>query len=221
MRPLLISASILSSDFSRLGEEIRAVDAAGADVIHLDVMDGAFVPNLTFGAPLVKAVRKVTDKPFDVHAMIADPGRFVEDFAAAGTNLLTVHVEACTHLQRVLASIREAGMRAGVAVNPATPINFLQYVLDDVDHVLLMTVNPGFSGQKFLHSVMRKVRQVRDILGQREVDVAVDGGVSPETAPLCREAGANVMIAASAIFGHDDYARAIADLRGGDSPESA
>ncbi len=209
-----VSASILSADFARLGEEIEAVDKAGADVIHLDVMDGMFVPNITFGPPLIKAVRKHTRLPFDVHAMIEDPGRYVEAFAEAGTNLLTVHVEACVHLQRVLTQIREAGMRAGVAVNPATPINFLQYVLDDVDHVLLMTVNPGYSGQKYLGSVMRKVRQVRDILGDRPVDVAVDGGVSPKTAPECREAGANVMIAASAIFGHEDYRQAIAELRG-------
>lgn len=214
MREILVSASILSADFGRMDEEIRAVDAAGADVIHLDVMDGMFVPNITFGPPLINQWRTCTSKPFDVHAMIEDPGRYVHAFADAGTNLLTVHVEACTHLQRVLASIREAGMRAGVAVNPATPINFLQYVLDDVDHVLLMTVNPGFSGQKFLSSVMRKVRQVRDILGERPVDVAVDGGVSPQTAPFCREAGANVMIAASAIFGHQDYATAIGQLRG-------
>lgn len=209
-----VSASILSADFARLGEEIEAVDKAGADVIHLDVMDGMFVPNITFGPPLIKAVRKHTRLPFDVHAMIEDPGRYVEAFAEAGTNLLTVHVEACVHLQRVLTQIREAGMRAGVAVNPATPINFLQYVLDDVDHVLLMTVNPGYSGQKYLGSVMRKVRQVRDILGDRPVDVAVDGGVSPKTAPECREAGANVMIAASAIFGREDYRQAIAELRG-------
>lgn len=196
-----------------MDEEIRAVDAAGADVIHLDVMDGAFVPNITFGPPLINQWRSSTSKPFDVHAMIEDPGRYVQAFADAGANLLTVHVEACTHLQRVLHSIREAGMRAGVAVNPATPINFLQYVLEDVDHVLLMTVNPGFSGQKFLSSVMRKVRQVRDILGDRPVDVGVDGGVSPKTAPFCKEAGANVMIAASAIFGHEDYGQAIRELR--------
>ncbi|GMU51345.1 MAG: ribulose-phosphate 3-epimerase [Candidatus Xenobia bacterium] len=214
MRPLQVSASILSADFARMGEEVQAVDAAGADVIHLDVMDGAFVPNLTFGAVLVKALRPVTDKPFDVHAMVADPGRFVEPFAQAGAQLLTVHVEACIHLQRVLAQIREAGMRAGVAVNPATPVDFLEYVLDDLDHVLLMTVNPGFSGQRFLPAVMAKVRRVRELVAGRPIDIGVDGGVAPQTAPACREAGANVLIAATAIFGQSDYARAIADLRG-------
>lgn len=214
MRALQVSASILSADFARLGDEVRAVDAAGADVIHLDVMDGAFVPNLTFGAVLIKALRPVTDKPFDVHAMVADPGRFVEPFAEAGAQLLTVHVEACIHLQRVLAQIRAAGMRAGVAVNPATPVDFLEYVLEDVDHVLLMTVNPGFSGQRFLPSVMAKVLRVRELVADRPIDIGVDGGVAPPTAPSCREAGANVLIAASAIFGQPDYARAIADLRG-------
>ncbi|MEW6277499.1 MAG: ribulose-phosphate 3-epimerase [Candidatus Eremiobacterota bacterium] len=198
-----------------MGEEVKAADQGGADWIHLDVMDGAFVPPITFGSVLVKSIRSWSRKPFDVHLMVDDPGRFVSEYARAGTNQLTVHAEACTHLQRVLACIREEGMRAGVALNPATGPQALRYVLDDLDFVLLMTVNPGYSGQKFLSQVVEKIRIVRDMVGERAIDVGVDGGVTPATAPLCRQAGANVLVAATAIFGQPDYARAIADLRDG------
>lgn len=197
-----IAPSILSADFTRLGEQIAACEAAGADYIHIDVMDGHFVPNLTMGPVVVEAARRATRLPLDVHLMIAAPERFLADFARAGADILTVHAEACPHLHRTLQQIRELGKRAGVAVNPGTPAGVLSEVLDTVDLVLAMTVNPGFSGQQFIRGVLPKVRQLREWLEARgaSVDLEVDGGVDPETAPLAAAAGANVFVAASAVF---------------------
>ncbi len=214
MNQLLISASILSADFWRLGEEVQAVCQAGADLLHLDVMDGHFVPNLSFGPPVLQCLKGRAPRPLDVHTMIENPGEVVQAYADLGTWTLTVQVEACTHLQRVLSSIRQAGMRAGVAMNPHTSPEFLKYVLDDVDYVLVMSVNPGFSGQAFLPSALDKIRRVREIFGSRPIRVGVDGGVNPTHAAQCVAAGADVLIAASAIFGRPDYAVAIRELRG-------
>ncbi len=201
-RAIKIAPSILSADFTRLGEQIAACEAAGADYIHIDVMDGHFVPNLTMGPVVVEAARRATRLPLDVHLMIAAPERYLADFARAGADILTVHAEACPHLHRTLQQIRELGKRAGVAVNPGTPAGVLSEVLDTVDLVLAMTVNPGFSGQQFIRGVLPKVSQLRAWLDTHgaAVDLEVDGGVDPETAPLAAAAGANVFVAASAIF---------------------
>jgi ribulose-phosphate 3-epimerase len=208
-----IAPSILSADFAALGEEIARVEAAGADQLHVDVMDGRFVPNITIGPVVVAAIKKRTRLPLDVHLMIVEPERYLAEFTRAGADALTVHAEACPHLHRTLAQIRELGARAGVALNPGTPPGVLEYVLDELDLILVMSVNPGFGGQKFIPSAYAKIRQLRTMLGTRPVEISVDGGVKLEHARPLAEHGATVLVAGSLIFEAPDPADMVARLR--------
>ena len=212
----IIAPSLLAADFVRLAEDIARVEAAGADWLHLDIMDGHFVPNLTFGPPIVAAIRKITKLPLDVHLMVTNPAALVDAFAAAGADWLTVHVETEPHLHRLVTHIRELGVRPAVVLNPATPLSSLEEILPEVDMVLVMSVNPGFGGQKFIHSSIDKIRRLKKqiIAVNREVLIEVDGGINAVTSPLVREAGAEVLVAGSAVFGSDDLAAAIRQIRG-------
>jgi ribulose-phosphate 3-epimerase len=214
-KKLQIAPSILSADFSRLGEEIRAVDKAGCDIIHIDVMDGHFVPNITIGPLVVEAARTATSKDLDVHLMIMDADKYVDAFASAGADWITVHVEACRHLHRTVSRIKELGKKAGVVLNPATSLSTLDYILEEVDLVMLMSVNPGFGGQSFIPSTLAKIWQLRQQIDAMDlsVDIEVDGGVSTATISDIAEAGANVFVAGSAIYGSHDYQETIASLK--------
>lgn len=210
-----IAPSILSADFSRLGEEIRAVEEAGADYIHVDVMDGHFVPNITIGSPVVAAIRKVTKLPLDVHLMISEPDRYIADFAKAGSDIITVHAEACVHLHRTVHFIKEQGKMAGVSLNPSTPLCLLDNILEDIDLILLMTVNPGFGGQKFIKTMLPKIAEMRKILDKKglKAELMVDGGVTLENIAEISRAGADSFVAGSAVFGSKDYKGTIRELK--------
>ncbi len=214
-RPLILAPSILSAEFGRLAEEIKAIDEAGADWIHVDVMDGHFVPNMTIGPMVVKAARSATKLPLDVHLMIENADRYLADYAEAGADILTVHAEACPHLHRTVQSIRGLGKKAGVALNPATPLDSIQFVLDDIQLVLIMSVNPGFGGQRFITQVVPKIAELRRLVVERglDIDIEVDGGIKGDNIDVVTAAGANAIVSGSGIFGASNYELAIAEMR--------
>ncbi len=212
-----VAPSILSADFSKLENEIKDVEKAGADLIHIDVMDGHFVPNITIGPLIVKAVRKSTKLPLDVHLMVENPDNFIQAFADAGADIITVHVEACEDLQRTVQLIRSHKVSPGIVFNPSTPLSDLDYILDDIDMILLMSVNPGFGGQSFIPSVLQKVKQLKDMIQNKNnhIDIEIDGGVKPDNAKDIREAGVDILVAGSAVFHSPDYKKSISEIREG------
>lgn len=215
MQNFMIAPSILSADFTRLGEEITEVLSCGADVVHIDVMDGHFVPNITIGPLVVKAVRKITDAPLDVHLMIEDPDKYLDDFAEAGADWITVHAETGYHLHRTIHRIKDLGKKAGVVLNPATPLESIEWILEDIDLVMLMSVNPGFGGQSFIPSAINKVKQLKELIDARgfNVGIEIDGGIVPGNIGEVADAGANIFVAGSAIFGQDDYRQVIDKMK--------